>query len=54
MAAARSDSRRRRLVSLTSLALVLSLLAAVSCFDTVCRYSTRGACYEDRWDMGSW
>src|SRR6266516_3207867 len=48
MAAARSDTRGRRLVSMMSLALVLLLLVAVSCFDTVCRYSSRNACYGDR------
>jgi len=54
MVAARSDTRRRRLVSITSLALVLLLLAAVSCFDTVCRYSSRSACYGDRDDVEGW
>jgi hypothetical protein len=54
MAAAQSDSRRRRLLSLTSLALVLLLLTVVSCFDTACRYGTRNECYEDRGDVGSW
>ena len=51
MAAAHSDTRGRRLVSVTSLALVLLLLTVVSCFDTVCRYSSRSACYGEQADV---
>ncbi len=54
MATAQFDSRRRRLVSLMSLALVLFLLTAVSCFDTVCRYSTLNQCYGEPGDVEGW